>query len=89
MHIETRAAGMAILACQLGYSQMSYNPEMEGSSLRGFLLGLMWPSPLLVPSFEAGRHRLLIWILSQEDTSLIWATHSAGSLNEDLKEGRF
>jgi hypothetical protein len=38
---------------------------------------------------EMGRHGLLFQILRQEDTPLIWATPSAGSLYKDMEEGRF
>lgn len=40
------------------------------------------------PDLEAGRHRLLIWILRQDDASLIWPTPSAGSLFKGTGEGR-
>jgi len=46
---------------------MNYNPEMEDTPLRDFLLGL---HPLLGWAFEVGRHRPLIWILRLENKVL-------------------
>jgi hypothetical protein len=35
---------------------MNYNPEMEGTPVRDFLLGLKWVHLLLLQTFEVGRH---------------------------------
>jgi hypothetical protein len=52
---------------------MNYNPEMEGIPARAFLLGLRWVNPLLVQTFEVGRH-ISYGISRWEDIPLIWAT---------------
>jgi hypothetical protein len=43
------------------------NPEMEGTPMRNLVLGLKWVDPLLVWTFEAGRHVALIRFLRWED----------------------
>ena len=42
-------------------------------------------NPLLAYTFESRRHIPLIWILRQEDTHLIWAIRSAGSLSKVIE----
>jgi hypothetical protein len=49
---------------------MNYNPEMEDTTARDFLLGLKWMNPLLVGTFEVDRHKALIWILRLENNVL-------------------
>jgi hypothetical protein len=44
------------LVVSLSTSGMNYNLEVEGSSVRDFLLGLKWVNPFLVQTFEVGRH---------------------------------
>lgn len=65
---------MAILGCQLDYI---WN---ELQSRKG---GHTWDLDL-----EAGRHRVLIWMLRPDDTPLIWATPSAGSPYKDNGRGK-
>ena len=71
---------MAIFGCQLDYI---WNPPV-----RYTLLGLKWVDPLLIQTLEAERLTPFIWVLRWEDTPLIWATPSAGSLCKDMKKGR-
>lgn len=57
-----------------------------------FEVGLKWLNPLLVKAFDMdlwGRHVPWIRILRWKDTPLIWASPWAGSLYEDVEEGRF
>ena len=68
---------------------MNYNPEMEGTPVENFLLGLKWANLLLLQTFKVGRHTSLIQILSLEDTPLIWLKPSPGSLCEDVEEVSF
>jgi hypothetical protein len=49
---------------------MNYNPEMEGTPVENFLLGLKWANLLLLQTFKVGRHTSLIQILRLEDMSL-------------------
>jgi hypothetical protein len=46
-------------------------------------------NPFLALTFEVGTNTPLIWILRLENTFLIWAILSAGSLYKDMKEGRY
>lgn len=59
-------------------SVMTYNPDMKGTPMRNFLLGLKLVSPLLVWSFEVGRHIPLVQMLRLEATGF----------NLDLEMGR-
>lgn len=57
--------GCSWLSTQL--SEMNCNPEVKGTPVRDFPLGLKCVSPLLVQTFEVGRHTSLIWVLRLED----------------------
>lgn len=59
---------MAILGVNLTTSGVNVNPEMEGTPVRDFLLGVKWVTSLLVLTFETGRHISLILTLRWEDT---------------------
>jgi hypothetical protein len=80
---------MAILGCQLECIWNELQSRKGGHTCKRFLLGLKWVKPLLILTFGVGRHVPLILILRQEDTPLIWAAPSAGSLYKDMEEGRF
>lgn len=71
-----------------GYSWLStwLHLETEVMLVRDILLDLKWVHPRLVRTFEVGNHIPMIWILRWKDTSLIWATPSAGSLYKSLQE---
>ena len=43
---------MATLGRQLNYIWNELRPEMEGTPVRNFLLGLEWMNPCLVQTFE-------------------------------------
>ena len=47
---------------------MNYNPEMEGTPVRDFLLGLKWVNPLLAQTFEIGIHTSGLDLEAGEDT---------------------
>lgn len=57
---------------------INYNPEMDSTSVRDFLVNLKWVHPFPVWTFEVGGHIPLIQILQWEDTAL----------NLDLDSGR-
>jgi hypothetical protein len=61
---------MVFLVVNLTISGMNYNPEMEGTPVTDFLLGLKWMNPFLVQTFEVGEHTPLIQILKWEDICL-------------------
>lgn len=54
----------------LTISGMNYNPKIEGTPVRDFLLGLKRINPLLVRTFEAGRHMPLFRILRLREIGL-------------------
>jgi hypothetical protein len=56
---------------------------MSRHTCEGFLLNnLIWKDPLLICIFEVRRHMFNPDLLSWEDTSLVWAPFSAGSLQK-------
>lgn len=53
------------------------------------LLGLKWVTPLLIQTFEVGRHISNPDLEVGRHTLLIWTTPSAGSSYKDVEEERF
>jgi hypothetical protein len=92
----------AALGCQLDHIWKELQHRNGGYTCETlFLLGLKWANLRIVqnselgrhmpfdPDLEIGRRASLIWILRWEDTPLIWATPSAGSLYKDMKKEAF
>lgn len=69
---------MAGLDCQLDYTWNDCSPELEGT----FVIQVLKQKDNIQEDlyFEPGIHKLLIQILRQEGTHLIWTTPSSGSL---------
>jgi len=68
---------------------MKYNPEIDTTPASGFLLGLKCVNPLLIQTFNVGRHTPLIWILRSKESPLIFDRHSAGCLYKNIEDGCF
>ena len=62
---------------------------MEHTICEAFLLNLKWEDQFLILFFEVGRHTCNPEYLSRSPSPfLMWATPSAGSLHEDMEEGK-
>jgi len=72
------------LVVTLTISGMNYNPDVESTPVRDFILGLQSVNPLVVQTFEVGTPTPLIWMLRQQ-TGLYIGPHL---LEAHIRTGR-